>query len=465
VRFTSPSHNDGFTSGRSSHLNTPQPNPVEFNMTLLQNTFGALGLLAALTAAPALADDSGLFDWDSYDDDSDSGSSTSGASGSGSGTGISDAETSFKGALMLQGEIDVSFDSVTAGVLEDDENFRYAFFSGNTLYAGVEDRHGNTTDMIVEFFWFESSLDRGSDFWVAVVKARTTPNIEEGWLLRVEDEPVLSLHAETYNEMGNSGFRWDWSIPFESYGWDSYGSVTMESSYGLNTNAEGAAMVAYEYKNSEDGEDSSSSYGEEVSATVQAKGYMNDSFQIQTKYQITLWRWEMMVQGTPADMDWDLYLDSWDRQEQNAYHEYMMVMQADEDKGFSLERLELSGNTTDPRWYWWDENSTMSLAINGIEISRPDIDLGSYETEGGNGSNNNDNNNDDPPEVTPEDDTEETEDPETGDQQDYDSDENTNISVEMPSQPTSCSTANGRTAPLGLAMALSLLAVGRRRQD
>jgi len=422
-----------------------------------------------MTAGPAFADDSGLFDWDSYDDDSDSGSSTSGSSGSASGTGISDAETSFKGALMLQGEIDVSFDSVTSGVLEDDENFRYAFFSGNTLYAGVEDRHGNTTDMIVEFFWFESSLDRGSDFWVAVVKARTTPNIEEGWLLRVEDEPVLSLHAETYNEMGNSGFRWDWSIPFESYGWDSYGSVTMESSYGLNTNAEGAAMVAYEYKNNEDDDDSSSSYGEEVSATVQAKGYMNDSFQIQTKYQITLWRWEMMVQGTPADMDWDLYLDSWDRQEQNAYHEYMVVMQADEDKGFALERLELSGNTTDPRWYWWDEHSTMSLAINGIEISRPDIDLGSYDTEGGNdNSNDNDSDNDnteDPPEITPEDDTEEAEAPEPADPQSNDSDENTNISVEMPSQPTSCSTANGRTAPLGLAMALSLLAVGRRRQD
>jgi hypothetical protein len=434
---------------------------VEFIMTNLQNTFGTLGLLASLTVAPAFAQDSGLFDWDSYDDDSGSGSTST---TSGSGTGISDAETSFKGALMLQGDIDVTFDSVTAGVLEDDENFRYAFFSGNTLYAGVEDRHGNTTDMIVEFFWFESSIDRGADFWVAVVKARTTPNIEEGWLLRVEDEPVLSLHAETYNEMGNSGFRWDWSIPFESYGWDSYGSVTMESSYGLNTNAEGAAMVAYEYKNDDDDREAGSAYGEEVSATVQSKGYLNESFQIQTKYQITLWRWEMMVQGTPADMDWDLYLDSWDRQEQNAYHEYMIVMQADEDKGFSLERLELSGNTTDPRWYWWDENSTMSLAVNGIEISRPEVDLSDYEDESGNNNSNNDDR-DETPDITPEEDTDDAEDSVFDDDNEEAADNNTNISVEMPAQPSGCSTANSRTAPLGLAFALGLVALGRRRQD
>ena len=83
-------------------------------------------------------------------------------------------------------------------------------------------------------------------------------------------------------------------------------------------------MVAYEQRESDEG------LTEEVAATVQAKGYLNESFQIQTKYQVTLWRWEMMVQGTPADMDWDLYLDSWDRQEQNAYHEFMVVMQADE---------------------------------------------------------------------------------------------------------------------------------------
>ena len=200
-------------------------------MTRTAHFLGALGLAASMVSGPAFAD-TGLFDWDTYEGDDTTSGSSSSSSGS---TGISDAETSFKGALMLQGDIDVTFGELTSGMLEDDENFRYSFFSGNTLYAGVEDRYGNTTDMIVEFFWFESSIDRGSDFWVAVVKARTTPNLEEGWMLEVEEEPVLSLHAETYNEFENAGFRWDWSLPFESYGWDAYGSVTMESSYGLNT--------------------------------------------------------------------------------------------------------------------------------------------------------------------------------------------------------------------------------------
>jgi len=421
-------------------------------MTRTQHTLGALGLIASLVAGPTLADDSGLFDWDSYDDGSSSGSS-GGSSTVSSSADLTDAETSFKGALMLKGDIDVSIGEVTAGVLEDDENFRYAFFSGNTLYAGVEDRHGNTTDMIVEFFWFESSIDRGSDFWVAVVKARTSPNLEEDWRLMVEDAPVLSLHAETYNELDNAGFRWDWSLPFESYGWDAYGSVTMESSYGLNTNAEGAAMVAYEYKNEE--ETDVGIIGEEVSATVQAKGYLNDSFQIQTKYQITLWRWEMMVQGTPADMDWDLYLDSWDREDQNAYHEYMLVMQADEGKGFNLERLELSGTTAIPRWYWWDSESTMSIAINNIQIDRPAIDLEDYETgpeDNGSGE----------PEA-PVEETDEVAD--TEDTTQAGSGSTTNINVEVPAQPASCSTSGSRTAPLGLALALGLAALGRRRDD
>ena len=423
-------------------------------MTRIATIIGAFGLLAALTTGTAQAEDTGLFDWDAYE----GGDTDSGSDSSSSATGISDAETSFKGAIMLQGDIDVTFGEVTSGVLEDDENYRYAFFSGNTLYAGVEDRHGNTTDMIAEFFWFESSIDRGSDFWVAVVKARTTPNLEEGWRLEVADNPVLSLHAETYNDMENSGFRWDWSIPFESYGWDSYGSVTMESSYGLNTNAEGAAMVAYEQR-IEEGSDTEGTVTEEVSATVQAKGYMNDSFQIQTKYQITLWRWEMMVQGTPSDLDWDLYLDSWDRQEQNAYHEFMVVMQADEDKGFNLERLELSGNTTDPRWYWWDSDSTMSIAVNDIQISRPDIDPEDYQGGNGNNGNNGNNNN-------PQNDDNEENDEGVGDLENAGTGASTttNINVEMPAAQ-GCSTTGKRTAPLGLALALGLVALGGRRED
>jgi hypothetical protein len=165
----------------------------------------------------------------------------------------------------------------------------------------------------------------------------------------------------------------------------------------------------------------------------------------------------MMVQGTPSDLDWDLYLDSWDRQEQNAYHEFMIVMQADEDKGFSLERLELSGNTTDPRWYWWDTDSTMSIAVNDIQISRPEIDLEDYQ--GGNNGNHGNNTN-------PQNDDTEDDDAANGDLENAGtgSSTTTNINVEVPAAQ-GCSTTGNRTAPLGLALALGLVALGGRRED
>ena len=37
------------------------------------------------------------------------------------------------------------------------------------------DVYDNTIDAIVEFFWFQSSIDRGTDFYVAVIKTRVTP--------------------------------------------------------------------------------------------------------------------------------------------------------------------------------------------------------------------------------------------------------------------------------------------------
>ena len=80
----------------------------------------------------------------------------------GQNSGLSEAETSYKGAWMLEGGLDVDFGSVAVGSLANDEaQSTYAFFTGNTLYVGAEDSQGNGIDAIVEFFWFESSLDRG----------------------------------------------------------------------------------------------------------------------------------------------------------------------------------------------------------------------------------------------------------------------------------------------------------------
>ena len=89
-----------------------------------------------------------------------------------SAEGLSDAETSYSGATILVGNEDAWFDSYSPGTMDRGgkwEQTEYAYWSGNTLYAGSEDEHGNQVDAIVEFFWFESSIDRGSDFYVAVI--------------------------------------------------------------------------------------------------------------------------------------------------------------------------------------------------------------------------------------------------------------------------------------------------------
>ena len=86
---------------------------------------------------------------------------------------------------------------------------------------------------IIEFFWFQSSIDRGSDFYVAVIKARASPgdNCYWGpWLAGADchlwaDElqdwgeyPVISVEAMTDISREAGAFRWDWSVPFENYG-------------------------------------------------------------------------------------------------------------------------------------------------------------------------------------------------------------------------------------------------------
>ena len=88
--------------------------------------------------------------------------------------GLETPETSYVGASILEGDQDVIFDVVTD--LDDEISPEtYAFFEGNTLYVGNSDDYGNSIDGIVEFFWFQSSIDRGTDFYVAVIKVRATP--------------------------------------------------------------------------------------------------------------------------------------------------------------------------------------------------------------------------------------------------------------------------------------------------
>jgi MYXO-CTERM domain-containing protein len=294
----------------------------------------------------------------------------------GSDSGLSDTETSYKGAIMLRAGQELTMETVVPGYVGDESyqaDGRYAYFSGNTLYAGVQDDQGNYVDMIAEFFWFESSLDRGSDFYVGVVKARTSPNLKD-WVLDrkgndfvgafvPDDEATLYLRAQTDVSHGEFAFRWDWSIPFDNYGWDAFGNITMETAYGLSVNAEGSAQKAFD----------ANVQGVPVEANVQAKGYFNKSYQVQTKYEVTLYRWEIIVHGGAGQIDWQLLLHSGDRERQNAYHEYFIVMQADQGVPFRLDWLEVGGSVKNPKWYWFDEHRPLSAAVTGIVLRPPQL--------------------------------------------------------------------------------------------
>lgn len=271
---------------------------------------------------------------------------------------LAEAQTSYTGAVMLGGDTDATIGSVYTGANAETVQTDYAFFSGNTLYVGTEDTYGNNVDAIVEFYWFESSIDRDSDFYVAIIKARSSPNVNDDWYLDVGDAPVLGLNATSDITSGSGAFRWDWSLPFENYGIDSYGTTTLTNSYGIGVDAEGSAIAS----------ESVDEYGVTVSGTVQTKGFFNSSYRVDTQYQVTLWEWELEVDGNPGSMNWDMVLNLDERDDQNAYHEYFLVMQTDFDEPFTIDALTISAGFNE---WWWTVDTFAEVTLEDITLNPP----------------------------------------------------------------------------------------------
>ena len=287
---------------------------------------------------------------------------------------LSSSQTSYIGATMLEGNIDISFDSAYPLTVTNDN--AYAYFSGNTLYMGNEDDDGNMVDAIIEFFWFESSIDRGSDFYVAIVKARANPGRE----LWVEDwtnygaSPVLSVEALCFscgNPTGpdfSGAFRWDWAVPFDDYGINAYGDIVFTNSYGLGggadgeAGAEGSAMAHGEYTENIEGD-------VKAAGSVQVKGYVNSEYRVQTQYQVMLYEWDVETTGTADMIAWDMYLNLEAREEYQAYHEYFLPVQVEEGETFIIDQLNVLGSfdngITQVTPY------TMGVSLENIMISTP----------------------------------------------------------------------------------------------
>jgi MYXO-CTERM domain-containing protein len=278
--------------------------------------------------------------------------------------GLSNTDTSYAGAIMLEPGLTVEAESFEAGdMYQEYGQTQYAYWSGNTLYVGAEDEFGNGIDGIVEFFWFESSIDRGSDFYVAVVKARTTPNVLDDWYLNQSDtEPVQKVSAHTNTTRADGAFRWDWSLPFENYGMDSYGQVSLKNSYGIGVGAEGSAMYGTKYNKD----------GVKASVDVQAKGYVNSDYSVNTHYTTELWSWYTRVRGAPDEMTWTVTLDNHTKTEESAYHEYFIVMQATQGVPFTMDTLTLGASVDE---WWWTVWNQFSVQLNNVTLYQPDPEV------------------------------------------------------------------------------------------
>ena len=302
---------------------------------------------------------------------------------------LSTSETSYTGATILEGDWDVTFNGFEP-ISDSDETFPYAFFEGNTLYVGNSDIYDNTIDAIVEFFWFQSSIDRGTDFYVAVIKTRATPGHDcyyapwdwargaqcKLWADEWSDwgeHPVLSIEAMTNVEREQGAFRWDWSIPFESYGIDAYGQVTFQNMYGIGSASEGAAMAHGEYQLNEDGD-------VKAEGSVQVKGYHSSEYSVQTQYEVTLYEWDVFVDGRADLMAWDMYLNLGARETQSAYHEYFLAVQVAEGEQFTMDNLNFIANF-DTGWYDPFQHE-LGISLEGMTIGQPYWEPAVGEDEG-----------------------------------------------------------------------------------
>jgi hypothetical protein len=392
---------------------------------------------------------------------------------------LSNSETSYIGATILEGDVDVTFNDVYNINYETDTN-SYAFFEGNTLYVGNSDDYGNSVDGIIEFFWFQSSIDRGSDFYVAVVKARATPGRDcDGWTnawgifntdceLWVDswqdfgEHPVLSVEAITDVNREAGAFRWDWAVPFENYGIDAYGQITFSNQYGIGLNAEGAVMAHGEIPLDQSG-------SVQAAGNVQTKGFVNSDYMVQTQYEVTLYEWDVYVNGRADLMAWDTFLNLEARADQSTYQEYFLSVQVEEGQTFKLDELNFASN-----FDIGDGNPfhhELGLSVQNLEISAPFWEPEEDYEEGWNYDDEEDTEIPDAPEDETEeenqnDDIEDIEDVENGDDGFTDDNQTDMPTLENGTETPikgGCSVVGGSAAMGGLSLALLL--VGSRRRE
>ena len=282
-------------------------------------------------------------------------------------TVLSETETSYSGAVLLRNGRDVQLGALTEGRHNDlEDRERYLFWQGDSLFLGVIDTEDNNRlDVVAEFYWFESSLPRNSDFYVIVLKVTAAPSANTDWRIatpasltdNILFRDIGSVHRveAAVDRSGDYGaIRWDWSLPFQNDRWEPERVIEVEQEYTAGVHLEGSAM-----RDLSEG------------INVQAKGFLDAMTRVSTRYTITLWRWEMLVQAGATDMDWALVALSPEHEQDPAYHEYFLVLQAERNVPVRLDYLQF-GTTFRKRVFLLpDDFANISVRLQNIQLTPP----------------------------------------------------------------------------------------------
>mgnify|MGYP003630439209 CR=1 FL=1 len=310
-------------------------------------------------------------------------------------SGVSSTDTSFVGARILSEGEEIQGGDLYTGIYDDVETQAYGFWQGDTLFFGAENEDtGNTIDGIAEFFWFESSIPKSSDFYVIVLKVKSSPNTIDDWQLSQEDnwlgefmydiQPAQHVEAVMKNSGEAGAIRWDWSVPFQNYKWEPLKTINMEQSYsagydvtgGANASADpvqlAGALAGMDFKEGGFLKDVNSQ------VNIQSKGYLNNSYKVSSQYSVTLYRWEMVVLGGADNMAWNLIVTKdGSTANDSAYHEYFMVIQAPQGEAVHLEDINLGATFRNDNPLWFDGWDSVSVTLGDI-IWTPPSDIECY---------------------------------------------------------------------------------------
>ena len=308
--------------------------------------------------------------------------------------GLSDSETSYKGARILKHNVEVFGGEAGPGYYADKEDpglvSRYSYWQGDTIFFGATNNETlNTVDAVAEFYWFESSIPKSSDFYVVVVKVKNSPNVVDDWQLSQEDnwlgelmydiEPCQRLEVLMAENGSGGSIRWDWSVPFQNYKWEPVKTIEIAQGYSAgfesSISGEGDANVKAKFKEGGYLADAS------ANANIQAKGYFNSEYSVKSKYTVTLYKWQMLVQGGAENMKWHMVvLKDGTVNNDSAYHEYFVVIQAPQGETVKVNAIDIGGYFREHNWLWFDSWDALSVAANNLEFVPP-IDIECYEND------------------------------------------------------------------------------------